>query len=248
MTLKINITLDSIKSISLRTLYFIKSFMPIIMTLIPLWLVIGCIKADQPVIEDITTGGKWNLSIGDSYENIYQNLQELGKEKEFQSVAVVGRGGYEEPHDIREILPYYNWLSIQTTTGRVEGVLLSLENDRVKEILVGNSWYVDSLDLWPEDFAEDEAIRRGDTFEDLFDALEHIHSSSVYMNYQYILPDKPLDLDFDPDMKNYGQWAFTFLEDPAQPGKQGTSQVRLFFENGKLVRIHHVFDEHEVVI
>lgn len=162
-------------------------------------------------------------------------------------VAVVGRGRYQDPLDIRDILPFYDWLSIQTATGHIEGVLLSLEKNRVDEIMVGNSWMVDSLEIWPEDFEDDEAIHRGDSFEDLFLALEIIHASPEYGTYHYILPDIPLDLDFDPDMVNFGQWAFSFTEDQDQPGIQGSSQVRLFFENGKLARIHHVFDEHEIV-
>ena len=206
----------------------------------------GCIKEDFPKIEDITKGGKWDLNIGDSQESIYQKLQDLGKEMGFDRIAIVGRSAYDNAADIFESLPFYSWLIMKSTMGREDRVLIGMEDGQVTTLQGGGSM-LDSLNHWPDPFTGEAVIRQGDTYEELQVALEAIHVIPQYSTYQFLLPDKPLGLPFDPDMRNYGQWYFTFFHAVDQPGVQGRSQVRLYFEDEKLVRIHHVYDEFEVV-
>src|SRR5690554_5823594 len=71
---------------------------------------VGCLDLDQPEVEDITKGSKWNLQIGASADQIYQKLVVLGIEKEFSAVAVVGRGFFDDIDEVYPFLPYYNWL------------------------------------------------------------------------------------------------------------------------------------------
>lgn len=237
-------TIDSLYSHALK---YLENYYPIVFLPVLLMIVSGCLKEDFPVIQDITKGSKWNLRIGDSYDNIYQSLQELGIEKEFYSVVIVGRTAMESPAEIQDFLPYYNALTIQNTVGRVDRLLVGLDSSRVTELYAGGAM-LDSVDHWPEQYTDGAVIRQGDSFEELQMALEALHSLEEYMTYRFIFPDKPLDLAFDPDMKNYAQWYFTFDDATDSSGIQGTSQVRLYFENGKLVRIHHVYNENEIVI
>lgn len=206
----------------------------------------GCLKEDFPVVENITKGSKWNLHIGESIEDIYKKLQELGIDKNFSSVSLVYRRPFKTPAEIRESLPFYHVLSVISSTGRVDRVMIHLENNRVTSLAAGGA-LPGEVDQWPRRAVEGAFIQKGDSITELHNALKAIHQTPEYQDYQYQLSDKPLDLSFDPDMKNYNEWAFTFSYDKKDPGRTGRSQVRLFFKNGRLDRIHHVNDEFEVV-
>ena len=216
---------------------------PIVLIGLVLMSLGGCLKMNQPVIEDITSGSKWNLRIGDPTDSIYQSLKELGEDRKFYSVAVVGRQPFDAVDEIREFFPYYNWFSFQSSVGQVDRLLVGLDSGKVSALYAGGAM-LDSLGQWPEHLDDEEAvIYHGDTFDELQAALEAIQNHSQYSTYHYVLPDKPLELPFDPDMDNFGQWYFTFQEVGSGAELQGTSEVTLFIEEGDLVRIHHVFTE-----
>lgn len=217
----------------------------VICSAVVLFLMSSCLKQDFPEIEDITKGSKWNLSIGDNYEEIYGKLQDLGVEKEFYSVAIVGRTTFEDTESIRDFLPYYHWLSFRNTEGRLNRVLIGLDSNRVQSLYAGNAM-LDSLNQWPQNLQGDSTILLGASFDQMLNALEIIETLPDYRTYQFLLPDKPLDLPLDPDMKKFGQWYFTFNEGTDSPGKEGTSQVTLYFEDGRLARIQHVYNEYDV--
>lgn len=206
----------------------------------------GCLKEDFPVIENITKGRKWNLHIGDSFEEVYQHLQELGAKKDIQTIALVYRKPFKVPAEIKESLPFYHLLTIMSATGRVDRVTIRLDDRRVTSLVAGGA-LPNEVDQWPQRAAEGAFIRKGDTITELYHVLEAIHQTPTYKEYQFTLSDKPLDLSFDPDMKNYNEWAFTFFPDKKDPGKDGRSQVKLFFKKDKLDRIHHKYEEFEVV-
>lgn len=217
----------------------------VIYSVVMLFSMSSCLKQDFPEIEDITKGGKWNLNIGDSYEEIYGKLQDLGVEKEFYSVAIVGRTTFEDTESVRAFLPYYNWLSYLNTEGKQERVLMGLDSNRVQSLYAGMAM-LDSLNQWPQDLHEDSTIMLGASFDQMLSALAIIETLPDYRTYQFLLPDKPLHLPLDPDMKKFGQWYFTFNEGIDHPGKEGTSQVTLYFEDGRLARIQHVYNEYDI--
>lgn len=203
----------------------------------------GCLGFDQPEVEDITSGHKWNLQIGASCDSVYQDLVELGEEKDFGAVALVGQKTFDDVHKIRPYFPYYNWVNFISTVGYADRVLIGLDSGRVSAIYAGGAM-LDSVGYWPRNLDDEVAIiHHGDTFDELEQAFEAIQNHSHYQTYQYLLPDKPLHLPFDPAMRDISLWYFTFQEYYSSGELKGHSQVRLYFENEKLVRINHTFTE-----
>ncbi len=204
---------------------------------------VGCLDFDEPVVEDITQGSKWNLRIGETCDSVYHDLVVLGQEKKFQSVAIVGRKPFDDIEKVSPYFPYYNWIGFQSTVGQLDRVLIALDSGHVAGIYAGGAM-LDSLGHWPDQYEEEDAvIYHGDSFSELYSALDVIQNYPPYDMYQYLLPDKPLNLPFDPNMRRFGQWYFTFQEEEAG-SLAGTSQVTLFFEDEELVRIHHIYTDH----
>jgi len=213
--------------------------------ILPALLLFSCKKEnDLPREETITRGGKWNLQIGSSPADVYRQLQQLGVEKGFNSVAVVYRKAYQSPDDVRDRLSLYNSVTLQKESVYVDRVVIEFKQDKVGGILAGGAMLDDILQ-WPYDTPEEITIHADDPVDGLYIKLSAIYQMPPYNNYQIILPDKVLDRPFDPDMANYDQWQFTFSSD-AGPAMQAMSSVTLYFSNGKLSRIRYYYNEMQV--
>ncbi len=171
-------------------------------------------------------------------------LQKLGQEKVFSDVAVVYRKSFSNPEDIKALLPFYNAITLQRNAEPIYRVLIFFNQDSVSSIQAGGGM-LDDIAQWPQDTPGEATIHQSDPMETIYPKLLAIYQLPAYGGYQIILPDKPLDKAFDPDMANYTQWAFTFSTD-VRPGVVGTSFVRLYFDGGRLNKIVDTYNEGNV--
>lgn len=218
----------------------------VILIILPVLFLFSCVKNNSfPRVETITKGSKWNLEIGSSPKEIYSQLQLLGKENLFNSVAIVSRTPYSKPEDIQNLIDFYNAITLQSNAGVIDRVLIQLVQDKVSSIESGGGM-LDSVSKWPQNVPEKDAIKVNDQTDELYQKLLDIYQVPEYSNYQIILPDKPLDKAYDMDMANYDEWAFEFTQN-INAVTTGDNSVRLYFQNNKLVKIKNEYSEHQVV-
>jgi hypothetical protein len=198
-----------------------------------------------PRVENTTQGKKWTLQIGSSSAEVYNQLQELGMEKNFEAVAIVYRKPCSKPEEIQNCFDFYHAITLETRSGVVKRALIQFNQEKVSSIETGGGM-LDYTAKWPQNTADKIAIHVNDPIDKMYEKLLAIYQIPAYSNYLIILPDKPLDKPFDPDMANYDEWAFSF-SDIINAGKVGRSSVRLLFNNKKLVKIRCEYDENEVV-
>lgn len=198
-----------------------------------------------PRVEDTTNGKKWTLQIGSSPIEVYSQLQELGIEKKFEAVAIVYRKPFSTPAEIQNNLSFYQAITLQSKSGVIERALIQFNQDKVSSIETGGALF-DSTSKWPQDTSDGIAIHINDPIDIVYEKLLAICQIPPYNDYQIILPDKPLEKSYDPDMANYNEWAFDFSEN-ISTNKVGRSFIRLFFNNKKLVKIRQEYNENEVV-
>jgi hypothetical protein len=219
----------------------------LILLIVPaFFLFYSCGKDDIfPRVENTTSGEKWTLKIGSSPIEVYNQLQELGIEKEFRSVAIVYRKPYSKPEEIQNIFGFYRTITLETKSGVTERAVIGFNQDKVISIETGGA-LLDSTSAWPQDTPDEITIHINDYTDIVYQKLLDIYQISPYNDYQIILPDKSLEEPFDPDMANYDEWAFYF-QGNISTNIVGRSFVRLFFDNKKLVKIRHEYNENEVV-
>ncbi len=219
----------------------------LILIVVPaLLLFFSCEKDDTyPRIENTTRGEKWTLQIGSSPIQVYNQLQELGIEKKFGSVSIVYRKPYSKPEEIQNIFDYYRTITLETKSGVTERAVIGFNQNKVSSIETGGA-LLDPISAWPSNTSDENTIHINDQTDIVYQKLVNIWQISPYNDYQIILPDKLLEDSFDPDMANYDEWAFNF-QDNISTNIVGRSSVRLFFDNGKLVKIRHEYNENEVV-
>lgn len=213
--------------------------------LFPMLLIAGCIKDDSfPQVENITKGEKWTIKIGSTSEEVFSQLQSLNEEKNFNSVSVGYRQALATPEQVQKYLGMYDAITVETKTGKINRALINLNQTEVTLIETGGAM-LDTVSSWPQDVPNDIAIHSGDQLSAMYNKLLEIHQVSPYNDYEIILPNKPLDMPYDPDMANYSEWHFAFSEE-VNVGIGGNSSVDLFFNNGKLSKIRHEYSEHEI--
>ncbi|HEY4786534.1 MAG TPA: hypothetical protein VIH57_10815 [Bacteroidales bacterium] len=219
----------------------------LILLIVPtLFLFFSCEKDDTfPRIENTTSGKKWTLQIGSSPIEVYNQLQELGIEKKFGSVAIVYRKPYSKPQEIQNIFGFYRAITLETKSGVTERAVIGFNQGKVCSIETGGA-LLDSTSAWPSNTPNEITIHINDQIDMVYQKLLGICQISPYNDYQIILPDKSLEDSFDPDMVNYDEWAFYFQEN-ISTNIVGRSFVRLFFNDKKLVKIRHEYNENEVV-
>ncbi|WP_321288946.1 hypothetical protein [uncultured Sunxiuqinia sp.] len=196
-------------------------------------------------IENTTNGEKWTLQIGSSPTEVYNQLQDLGLEKEIGTVAIVYRKPYSNPKELQNIFPFYRTVTLETKSGIVKRAVVGLNQGKVSSIETGGAM-LESSSSWPSDTPDDITIHINDQTDVMYQKLLSIWQISPYNDYQIILPDKSLEDSFDPNMANYDEWAFDFSEN-IRTNKIGRSFVRLFFNDKKLVKIREEYYENEVV-
>jgi len=215
--------------------------------ILPVLFLVSCERENGfPQIENITSGKKWTLQIGSSPVEVYSQLIKLGTEKKFEAVAIVYRKPFSKPEEIKNYLGLYRAITLQSKSGVIKRVLIQLDQDKVGSIETGGAM-LDATSSWPQNTSDAIAIHVNDPIDKMYEKLLSIYQISEYIDYQIILPDKSLEKPFDPDMANYGEWGFSFSYE-VKPGRGGISSVRLFFENGKLSRIKHEYNEADIYI
>lgn len=208
-------------------------------------LLFSCSKKDQlPLIETITKGDKWGIKIGSSYADVYTRLQELDKEKNLSSVAVVYRQPFSSPQQVQYLLPYYNAVTLMDTSVVIDRALIQFPGDKVASISSGGA-LPEEMNQWPASLPPETAILKNDPVGDIYTKLVAIYKIPAYNYLKIILPDKPLNKPFDPDMEKYAEWGFS-ITTAIRPGVKGNSIVRLYFKDGKLNKILHNYNENEV--
>lgn len=219
----------------------------ILVLIIPALFLCSCLDDDAfPRVENITKGGKWTLKIGSTPEEVYSQLQEFAVDKVFD-VAVVYRNSFSRPEEVRDLLPFYNAITLQNSApGRIDRAVFYLDQDKVSRIEAGGGM-PEEVFQWPLEVPDGVSILGGDPLDVLYAKLVTIYQMPAYSNYQIYLPNKSLDKPFDPDMANYEQWNFSF-ETKVRPSVNGRSSVTLYFGNGVLKKIHHEYNEATVYI
>lgn len=206
----------------------------------------SCMKDnDFPRIENITKGNKWNLEIGSSQEKIYSRLQQLGKEKNFDRVAIVYRKPYSNPEDINNMMGFYDAITLQSSAAVIERTVITFVQDTVSSIEIGGGM-LNPVAAWPQELPGKEAIQSNDQVKEVYQKLLRISQLPAYSHYQIILPDKPLDRPYDPDMANYEEWYFTFSKNISNQ-KTGNNSIRLYFKNHQLAKIVNEYNEYKMV-
>ena len=191
--------------------------------------------------ETISKGQKWGLQIGASAAEVFTKLQQLGRENNFQDVAVIRRQAFSDPEAIQNLLVYYDALTLSTKTGRTERVIIEFKEEHVSSITAGGA-LPDPISKWPLDIPDQGAIHENDSVSELYEKLAAIYKISHYSYLELSLPDKTLKKSFDPDMANYNEWGFSFST-VVNSGMTGRSSVRLVFKDKKLKKIIHEYDE-----
>lgn len=207
-----------------------------------LTFIFSCSKNnDLPRIDEITKTGIWNIKINATTFEVYQQLQELNKEKSINRVSLVYRKPYTHPEQIKNIVKFYDILTLQNNDGVIERTIFFFNDEKVSAIEYGGS-HLGSILSWPQNSTADNAISVNDPIEKFNQKILHIFKDSKYANHSLILPDKPLALPFDTDMKAYEEWAFDFSEN-INAQVIARHLVRLYFKNNKLVKIKREYSE-----
>lgn len=208
---------------------------------------ISCEKDDNiyPQVENITNGKKWTLEIGSTQAEVYKQLQELSLVKNFNDVALVYRQPFSAPNEIQSDISLYKSITLETTSGVTERILFQFDQDKVNSIEKGGA-LLETIPKWPNDLADENTIFLDDPISEIRQKLLAIYQIPAYQNLQIVLSNKWLEKPYDHIMSNYDEWAFSFSED-ISPARVGRSLVRLIFNNEKLVKIRHEYNETELV-
>lgn len=219
----------------------------LLILIVPILFFSSCEKDDDfPRVKTITSGTKWTLQIGSSPVEVYSQLQELGLDKNFDDIAIVYRQPFSNPTQIQSDIGLYRAITLKTTFGVIERVLIQLDEGKVSAIEEGGA-LLNTISKWPVETPNETSILLDDSIEVLNQKLSAIYQIPTYQDYQIALSNKWLQKSYDPDMSNYNEWAFAFSED-INFYTVGLSSVNLFFKNGKLSKITHRYNEAEVVI
>jgi hypothetical protein len=222
----------------------------VILLIIPVFLLFSCKKEKDnsfPNLETVTQGSKWSLKIGSSYLDTYTQLQQLGKEKNILDVAVIRQQPISSLDQIQYDLQFYNAVSIESTTGTQDRVEFQFNQDKISSIQTGGTQAAE-VTKWPQDVADNLTIKKDDPVSGLYAKLQAIYQMPAYQtSYRIILPDKPLDKPFAPDMANSSEWLFYYFED-VKSGRSGRYTVSLIFKDGKLNKITSEYAEFDVYI
>ncbi|MDO6430114.1 hypothetical protein Q4E93_05935 [Flavitalea sp. BT771] len=100
----------------------------------------------------------------------------------------------------------------------------------------------DDITQWPSGAPDAATIHVGDPVSGIYAKLLAIYQLPGYGGYRIILPDKPLDKTFDPDMTTYGEWGFS-IATVVSSEVRGLYTVRLYFDGGKLAKIWYQYNE-----
>lgn len=221
-----------------------KKIIPLFFTI--LFFLFSCSNDNTfPQIENISKGEKWTLEIGSSTSQVYEQLQEMNIEKEFNTVALVHRQPYSRPEEIQSDISLYNSISIETTSGALERTLITFKEDKVNSIEIGGG-LLEPVQKWPENQPDDISININDPLNVIKDKLIALYQMLNYQDYQIVLPDKLLMKPYDPDMSNYAEWAFSFSENISSM-RDGRNSVRLYFKDDKLIKIRNKYEEFDIV-
>ena len=205
----------------------------------------SCTNDDSTQIENITKGEKWTLKIGSTTSEVYNQLQELSVEKNFNTVELIYRQPFSKPEEIQSDISLYNSISLVTTSGVLERILITFEEDKVVAIEKGGG-LLDAIQKWPENEPNNSSINIDDSVGIIKEKLIAIYQLPIYQEYQITLPPKILSKPYDPEMNNYDEWFFTFFENISF-NKDGRNTVKLYFKNDKLVKINNVYEAFEFV-
>ncbi|MCF8716371.1 hypothetical protein JM658_16190 [Joostella atrarenae] len=222
---------------------------------------VSCFDQEETFgITNIIKGRQWNLKIGSSPEEAYHQLQELGKEKGFDDITLVGRSG-EHLASIGDNLALYNAVIVLRPRYDTDSVYIGFKDEEVTEIkrwrdplFVLEEWYedetgevpipfvpggltlkVDILENWPEEIPE-TSIKLGDHVTRASEKLGEIPNRLGKTNMPIVLSEKNLEKEYDPEMARYTQWEFFFSEIRKDAGI-GRYSMRLYFDNNKLKKI-----------
>lgn len=202
----------------------------------------SCNKGDNsyPIIEDVTTGSKWGMHIGNNAADVYTQLQTLGQQKQFTEVELVGPSTFDQPADIGERVILYSGISFEEKDNvHPNRVIIRFWNGKVSDILAGGS-LPDAATRWPVTAPDDKAILQNEPLDHFYEKLQAIAASGALEGYALRLGAKLLPQFYDPNMAAFERWHVAFTNGA------GNSAVDLYFKVGRLHRIHHEYSESQL--
>ncbi len=143
-----------------------------LLLLIPFFLFLFSCKKENnfPRIETITSGSKWGIQIGSSASTVYMQLQQLGIQKGFSDVAVVGQQVFSKPEELKSRLPFYSSVTLTSSASVIQRVIIFFNNDQVSSIEAGGA-LPGEIDKWPQDGPNEMAIHKDDKLDVLYNKL-----------------------------------------------------------------------------
>jgi len=210
----------------------------------------ACLKDDNSVkIEQVKKGEKWGIRIGSTPEQVYQQIQQAGSQKNFDMLSLVYRKASNDPSLLPENLGAYNYLKFQRQEEGeqyVTQVYLHFSDNKVSKIQFAKDEWND-LERWPEEEPANLSIQSGEETSTVYEKLQQLYGQENFSSYYFSLSDKPLDRTYDPKMELYTEWAFFFTEDSGNPNPSGT-ETRLYFEKNKLSKMQITYRTYEPVL
>lgn len=197
----------------------------------------------KQVEEIITEGKKWTLQIGQTPAEVYAQIQALSKEKKFSSLYIPKKRSIKV-EELKNFQNYYDRIDFVIKTEH-KNITFFFKDDKIFDLgeSRGDLGIIVRYKYFPKDIEQENAVQVGDTSEKVYQKLLKIYETPKYRdNFVINLNIKTLEKPFDPDMVNYDNWNFQIYY-----GGGKLSIVDLFFREGKLSQIKHIYSEGIVI-
>lgn len=207
-------------------------------------LFVSCLKndSDDPEIiieppfpievklDSIQTGSLYNVTVGNSAEEVYKGLQEFTDSKGKISYLAITGVLNTTLTDLKDRIPLYNGLILDQKPSNPLSSQIYFKGGKIESIYYRNS--PNKLSRWPVDASD--PLKIGDPVENIYDKLVALQKDGRYARFfEYMgLFEKNMDKPFDTFQNKSNLWQFSVTVDD-----KNFIRVGLVFENAVLVKI-----------
>lgn len=181
------------------------------------------------ILDSIIEGTLHGMTVGDGAEQVYTDLQLFTKTKETTTYLSITGQLNPAITDLNERVPLYASLIFDRKPSSPAGGQIYFEGNLIKTIYNREG---KKLTSWPN--PSSNALRVGDSVEDIYGKLVKIHADSRFSNlFDYIgMFHKDTDKAYDPVQRLSNLWQFNFSID-----EKNVIRLDLIFANGTLTKI-----------
>ena len=169
--------------------------------------------------DSLTTGEFLRLKIGSTAEELYKQVQNNGA-----SYLYITSNFVSDFAGFKDRIPLYDYLLLDEMKGTGNGVQITFENDKIKNIYLNSG---EKLSKWPKNGST--AINQGDAIGSIYDKLMTIRKSQSHMFERTSLLSKDLKKSYDAEMAKSAQWYYAY-----RPEEKHLNQVSMHLSEGKL--------------